>query len=95
MEEEEDERPRRAIVGKKYVEKSSIINKLLEKKHVVSNIAGNDRDAIDTDIVYNGRNMYSRTTRRPSPRGKNKMKKNWNATALLSRMVTAVEAGSI
>ena len=55
-EEEEDERPRVAIVGKPNVGKSSIINKLLgENRVIVSDIAGTTRDAIDTEIVHDGR----------------------------------------
>ena len=54
-EEEEDSRPRVAIVGKPNVGKSSIINKLLgEQRVIVSDIAGTTRDAIDTEIVHNG-----------------------------------------
>ena len=49
-EEEEDERPRVAIVGKPNVGKSSIINKLVgEDRVIVSDIAGTTRDAIDTE----------------------------------------------
>ena len=49
-EDEEDDRPRIAIVGKPNVGKSSIINRLLgENRVIVSNIAGTTRDAIDTD----------------------------------------------
>ena len=48
-EEEEDERPKVAIVGKPNVGKSSIINKLTgENRVIVSDIAGTTRDAIDT-----------------------------------------------
>ena len=55
LEEEEDERPRVAIIGKPNVGKSSIINKLLgENRVIVSNIAGTTRDAVDTEVVYNG-----------------------------------------
>ena len=47
-EEEEDERPRVAIVGKPNVGKSSIINKLVgEDRVIVSDIAGTTRDAIE------------------------------------------------
>ena len=54
--EEDDDRPRVAIIGKPNVGKSSIINKLLgEQRVIVSDIAGTTRDAIDTDIVYNGK----------------------------------------
>ena len=54
-EEEEDDRPRVAIVGKPNVGKSSIINRLLGSNRVlVSDIAGTTRDAVDTTIVRNG-----------------------------------------
>lgn len=52
--EEEDDRPKVAIVGKPNAGKSSLINKLLgEDRVIVSEIAGTTRDAIDTEIVYN------------------------------------------
>ena len=54
--EEDDDRPRVAIVGKPNVGKSSIINKLTgESRVIVSDIAGTTRDAIDTEVIYNGR----------------------------------------
>ncbi len=53
--EEEDERPRIAIVGKPNVGKSSVINKLLgENRVIVSDIAGTTRDAVDTPVMYHG-----------------------------------------
>ena len=55
-EEEEDDRPRIAIVGKPNVGKSSIINKLLgENRVIVSDVAGTTRDAIDTEILHDGK----------------------------------------
>ena len=54
--EEDDDRPRIAIVGKPNVGKSSIVNRLLgENRVIVSNIAGTTRDAIDTEIVHDGK----------------------------------------
>ena len=55
-EDEEDDRPRIAIIGKPNVGKSSIINKLLgEDRVIVSDIAGTTRDAVDTEIIRNGK----------------------------------------
>ncbi len=53
---EEDDRPKVAIVGKPNVGKSSIINKLIgENRVIVSDIAGTTRDAVDTRVKYNGK----------------------------------------
>ena len=56
LKEEEDERPRIAIIGKPNAGKSSLINKLLgEDRLIVSDIAGTTRDAIDTTVKRNGK----------------------------------------
>ncbi|MCR5309904.1 MAG: ribosome biogenesis GTPase Der [Lachnospiraceae bacterium] len=53
---EEDDRIKVAVVGKPNVGKSSLINKILgENRLIVSDIAGTTRDAVDTDVKYNGK----------------------------------------
>ena len=55
-EEEDDDRPRVAIIGKPNVGKSSLINKIIgEQRLIVSDIAGTTRDAIDTPVKANGK----------------------------------------
>jgi len=52
---EEDDSVKIAIVGKPNVGKSSLLNRLLgEERAIVSPIAGTTRDAIDTQLTYNG-----------------------------------------
>ena len=92
-EEEEDERPRIAIVGKPNVGKSSIINKLIgEDRVIVSDIAGTTRDAIDTDIVHNGREYVFIDT--AGLRRKNKIKEDLERYSII-RTVTAVERADV
>ncbi len=87
--EEEDERPKVAIVGKPNVGKSSIINKLLgENRLIVSNIAGTTRDAIDTVIKYYGREYIFIDT--AGLRRKSKIKEEIERYSII-RAVTAVE----
>lgn len=91
--EEEDERPRIAIVGKPNVGKSSIINKLLgEQRVIVSDIAGTTRDAIDTDIVHNGKEYVFIDT--AGLRRKNKIKEELERYSII-RTVTAVERADV
>ena len=92
-EEEEDERPRVAIVGKPNVGKSSIINKLLgEQRVIVSDIAGTTRDAIDTEIVHNGKEYVFIDT--AGLRRKNKIKEELERYSII-RTVTAVERADV
>lgn len=92
-EEEEDERPRVAIVGKPNVGKSSIINKLVgEQRVIVSNIAGTTRDAIDTDVVHNGKEYVFIDT--AGLRKKNKIKEELERFSII-RTVTAVERADV
>ena len=92
-EEEEDERPRVAIVGKPNVGKSSIINKLLgENRVIVSDIAGTTRDAIDTAIKYHGKEYIFIDT--AGLRRKNKIKEELERYSII-RTVTAVERADV
>lgn len=89
LKEEEDERPRIAIIGKPNVGKSSIINKLLgEDRVIVSNIAGTTRDAIDTTIKRNGTEYVFIDT--AGLRRKNKIKEEIERYSII-RTVSAVE----
>lgn len=92
-EEEEDDRPKVAIVGKPNVGKSSLINHLLgEERVIVSDIAGTTRDAIDTEIVKNGREYVFIDT--AGLRRKSKIKEELERFSII-RAVTAVERADV
>ena len=89
VEEEEDSRPKIAIVGKPNVGKSSIINKLLgEDRLIVSDIAGTTRDAIDTVVKRNKKEYIFIDT--AGLRRKNKIKEDIERYSIV-RTVAAVE----
>lgn len=91
--EEEDDRPKIAIVGKPNVGKSSIVNKLLgEDRVIVSDIAGTTRDAIDTDVRYNGKEYVLIDT--AGLRRKSKIKEELEHYSII-RTVTAVERAEV
>ena len=91
--EEEDERPKVAIIGKPNVGKSSLINKLAQEDRViVSDIAGTTRDAIDTDITYDGQEYVFIDT--AGLRRKNKIKEEIERYSII-RAVTAVERADV
>ena len=93
MEEEEDDRPRIAVVGKPNVGKSSLINKLLgENRVIVSNIAGTTRDTVDTEIVHNGVPYVFIDT--AGLRRKSKIKEDLERYSII-RTVTAVDRADV
>lgn len=93
FEEEEDDRPRIAIVGKPNVGKSSIINKLVgESRVIVSDIAGTTRDAIDTNIEHKGTQYVFIDT--AGLRRKSKIKEELERYSII-RTVTAVERADV
>ena len=88
LEQEEDDRPRIAIVGK-----PSIINKITgESRVIVSNIAGTTRDAIDTDVKWNGKDYVFIDT--AGLRRKSKVKEEIEKYSII-RTVTAVERADV
>ncbi len=90
---EEDERPKVAIVGKPNVGKSSIINKLIgENRVIVSDIAGTTRDAIDTPVTFDGREYVFIDT--AGLRRKSKIKEEIERFSII-RTVTAVERADV
>ena len=91
--ETEDERPKVAIVGKPNVGKSSIINKLIgEDRVIVSDIAGTTRDAVDTEVVHDGREYVFIDT--AGLRKKNKIKEELERYMII-RTVSAVERADV
>jgi len=93
LEDEDDDRPRIAIVGKPNVGKSSIINKLTgENRVIVSDIAGTTRDAVDTAIMHNGTEYVFIDT--AGLRRKNKIKEDLERYSII-RTVSAVERADI
>ena len=81
------------VIGKPNVGKSSLINKLAQEDRViVSDIAGTTRDAIDTDIKYNGKEYVFIDT--AGLRRKNKIKEEIERYSII-RAVTAVERADV
>ena len=90
IEEEEDDRPKIAIVGKPNAGKSS--NLLGENRVIVSDVAGTTRDAIDTEIVYNGTEYVFIDT--AGLRRKSKIKENIERYSII-RTVAAIERSDV
>ncbi len=92
-EEEEDTRPRIAIVGKPNVGKSSIVNRLLgENRVIVSDVAGTTRDAVDTPVTYDGKEYIFIDT--AGLRRKSKIKEELERFSII-RTVSAVERADV
>lgn len=90
---EEDSRPKIAIVGKPNVGKSSLVNRLLgENRVIVSDIAGTTRDAVDTVIQYHGEEYVFIDT--AGLRRKSKIKEDLERYSII-RAVTAVERADV
>lgn len=92
-EEQEDSRPKVAVVGKPNVGKSSLINRLLgEERVIVSDIAGTTRDAIDTEVIWKDREYIFIDT--AGLRRKSKVKEELERFSII-RAVTAVERADV
>ncbi len=90
---EEDERPKIAVVGKPNVGKSSLVNRLTgDNRVIVSDIAGTTRDAIDTPVKYHGKEYVFIDT--AGLRRKNKIKEEIERYSII-RAVTAVERADV
>ena len=93
IEDEEDDTPRIAVVGKPNVGKSSLINKLLgDKRLIVSDIAGTTRDAVDTVVKYEKKEYIFIDT--AGLRRKSKVKEDIERYSVI-RTVAAVERADI
>ena len=91
--EEEDDAVRIAIVGKPNVGKSSIINRLIgQNRVIVSDIAGTTRDAIDTRVVWHGKEYVFIDT--AGIRRKNKIKETLEHY-MIARSVGAIDRADI
>ncbi len=92
-EEENDTRPKIAIVGKPNVGKSSIINRLTgENRVIVSDVAGTTRDAVDTVVTFDGEEYVFIDT--AGLRRKSKIKEDIEHFSMV-RTVAAVERADV
>lgn len=91
--EEEEDIPKIAIIGKPNVGKSSLINKLIgENRVIVSDVAGTTRDAIDTRINKDGNEYIMIDT--AGIRRKSRIKEDIEYYSLI-RTVSAIERSDV
>ena len=91
--EEEDTRPKIAVIGKPNVGKSSLVNRLLgENRVIVSDVAGTTRDAVDSVVKYYGQEYIFIDT--AGLRRKSKVKEDLERYSVI-RAVTAVERADV
>ena len=92
-EDEEDDRPKVAIIGKPNVGKSSLLNRLAgENRAIVSEIAGTTRDAVDSVVRYNKKEYIFIDT--AGLRRKSKIKEEIERYSII-RAVSAVERADV
>ncbi len=85
IEEEEDDRPKIAIVGKPNAGKSSLINNLLgENRVIVSDVAGTTEMRLTQKLFTMARNMCLLIL--PDSDGRVKLRKILNATVLFAQL---------
>lgn len=91
--EEGDDRPKIAVIGRPNVGKSSVINKLIgENRLIVSDIAGTTRDAVDAVVRHNGEEYVFIDT--AGLRRKSKIKDDLERYSII-RTVSAVDRCNI
>lgn len=91
--EDEDDTPKIAVVGKPNVGKSSLVNRLCgEDRVIVSDIAGTTRDAVDTRVTYNHKDYIFIDT--AGLRRKSKVKEDLERYSIV-RAVAAVEKADV
>ena len=92
-EDEDEAYTKIAIIGRPNSGKSSLINKLLgEERLIVSDIAGTTRDAVDTDVVHNGKKYTFIDT--AGLRRKSRIKEDLERYMIV-RAVSAIERADI